>query len=124
MAKIDIHKIVGARVRSSSILEVSVALVILSLAFGVFMMIYMNILAGSFYLQKLKYEGKLGMIYRETLKSKDFTDRTEEDGMVRIFRKVAPYKNNNDIMAIELKAIDQGGKVLAESKFLYYYVSP
>jgi hypothetical protein len=123
MVKINIHKVARARVRSSSILEVSVALVILSLAFGVFMMIYMNVLAGSFYLQKLKYEGRLGMLYRETLKSKDFTDRTEEDGVVRIFRKVSAYKGNTDIMAIELKAIDQGGKILAEFKFLYY-VSP
>jgi hypothetical protein len=106
--------------RASSILEVTVALVIISLVFGMFMMIYMNILSGDLYLQKMKYEGKLALQYNEIIRLKDFTDGVKEDGTVRIFQKIIPYKDDATVKLIELKAITPEGKVLAQRKQLHY----
>ena len=115
-----LNKAVKSQVRASSILEVTVALVIISIAFGIFMTIYMNILTGNLYLQKLKYAGRLTVLRQEFLKAADFTSAVVEDGPVRIFREVSPYENNNQLLFIQFKAIDSNGKVVAHTRFLYH----
>jgi hypothetical protein len=120
MDKVRIYKTISGRIRSSSILEVTVALVIISITFGIFMMIYVNLLSGNYYLQKLKYEGKLTIQYQELVQSKNFIDEVKEDETVRIFQTILPYRNATNIKLVELKAINRNGKVLAEHKTLYY----
>jgi hypothetical protein len=118
MAKVN--NILQGRVRSSSILEVTVALVIVSVAFGIFLMIYMNILAANLYLQKLKYEGRLMSQYQEILRTGAFIDDIKDEGQVRIFQTVTPYKGEGKAKQIELKAIRHDGKLLVQYKFIRY----
>jgi hypothetical protein len=124
MATIDIVTWWNRRARSSSILEVTVALVVISITFGLFMMTYINLLAGNYYLQKLKYEGKLSIQLQELIQSKKFVNDVKEEGQVRIFQTVSRYKDSRSLKWIELKAINSKGKILAEYNSLYYDVSP
>ena len=114
------RKTLQRRARASSLIEVTVALVIISISVGIFMTLYINLLSRSHYLQKLKYELKLQDMYYEMIAKVDFNDDVIDENQIRIFKKVIPYEGNTNLNFIELRAIASDGRLLAECKGLYY----
>jgi hypothetical protein len=106
--------------RASSILEVTVALVILSISFSIFLIIHLNVTSGSRYFQRIKYESRIAMAYNELIRTGDYTDQVVTEGTVKIFRSVTPYPGQLNLKTIRLKAVSENGKILAEYKTLLY----
>lgn len=105
--------------KSSSLLEVTVALVLLSIAFGIFLMIHTNLLSGLSF-QKLKYREKLKSYYREMIRNRNFLDAVTEEDDVRVFRNVESYKNIPHLFFIEVKAVSSNGEMIARYRGLHY----
>ena len=120
MDAIRTTKLCSRKVKSSSIVEVTVALVIISVVFGIFIMIYTNLISGGKTLQRVKYQEQLKVSYQEMLRSENYVDSMATDGAVTISRKVSRYKNTSDLLLVEMKAVHENGSTWAEQKFLLY----
>jgi MFS superfamily sulfate permease-like transporter len=117
MAELRFLKI---NVRASSIVEVSVALVIISFVFGIAATIFMRVEQSAFSARKFAAGVALDKVFEETRASVPAEEQVYEAGEMLIFQTAEKYKDNKDLLVVRLEARDDNGKVIAERKYLVY----
>lgn len=101
------------KVKASTLIESIVGLVIILTAFGIALMIHLNVLSSSRNWSKL--EGKL-ILDKETIEittSNLYIDDELKVGGYRLEKKFFPYRNNSKLMHMRLILFNINGKVIA-----------
>ena len=108
------------KLSASSLVEVTVGMVLISLAIGFALMIYMNVSASAPALQQLNYQLTLRAMAQETEEQQTFLDQTWQDESVTIRKAVQPYPEAEGAWLIELEAIGPNQRVLATHQTIVY----
>lgn len=103
--------------KSSSLIEVIVAMVIMVITFGVGMMIYHNILKSGTNLQNIKAEMLLSKVFEETSQLKSYFDEDINEGELIVKKKVGKYPNNSSLLLLEIQVYSKEEKLLAEGNY-------
>lgn len=106
------------RVRSSSIIEVTTAMIIISMVFGLAIIIYLNLQRTGVSSQRLSARIKLETVFSETNRLKKFETREVDFENIVIYQKVE--RAGNGLLNIVLEARDEQGKLIAEQKHFIY----
>ena len=110
----------GRPLNSSTILEVTVALVIISLVFSMALIIYLRIQKNTTYSLKLAVEMMMEEVFIESRNSGKMTTREISIGNVTVYQEVSPYLQSPDLVMVRLEARTEKGKLLCEKKHLVY----
>jgi hypothetical protein len=114
------HKYINIiRIRASSLVEVSIAMVITGIVFSAALMIMLNIASGSDNLQKVKYDLLLRQMVQETVQHKTYLSGTIVDGTITIEKEIITYLENPELFMLRFTAW-RGEKELAKYKTLVY----
>ena len=113
-------QVLKVRMAASSIVEVTTALVIISMIFSLAMIIYLNVQRSGISFRKVDGVIMMEEVYAETKNLKKYEDRTEEREDIIIYQKVSASGESPDLLVIQLEARDAQGKVIAEQKHLIY----
>ncbi|HYF68574.1 MAG TPA: hypothetical protein VD884_10575 [Ohtaekwangia sp.] len=111
---------IGSRLKGSSLIEVTVALVIITLVFSLAMVIYLNVQRSGLYAFKLSCEMMLNEVYTNTVRSEDYQNKEVTYDEVFIYQEVKTYPGSGNLLLITLEAREPGGKMIAERKHLVY----
>jgi len=106
------------RVRSSTLIEVTTALIIISVVFVLALNIFMNVQRSGLSARKLSCQMMLDEVYLGSVREKKYPPRHETFGDIVVYQEVKPREYG--LLQIMLEARDQEGKVLAEQKHLLY----
>lgn len=99
-----------AKITSSTLVEVIIAMVVLAIAFSIGIMIYFNILTGSGSYRSFETNLILKKVAAETINNKSYIDETIEVNDLTIQKSVKAYNGSKKIMVLELHALDQNQK--------------
>jgi len=108
------------RLSATTLPETLVALLLLSIAFSIGMIIYLNVIQTSTPYLKTKVHTLLKAELATTINQKAYFSRTyKKDGFI-IQRDIQPYNAAQDVYLVTLKAERVEGKQLMEIKKLIY----
>jgi Tfp pilus assembly protein PilV len=107
-------------VRASTLIEVTVALVIISMVFSLAIMIYLNIQRTGFSSTKLMYAMMLEEAYSSTQRLSDFTTKEYDYEDIIIYQQIERHAVNSELTIVHLEARNKEGKLLVEKKHLFY----
>ena len=108
------------KLTASSLVEVTVGMVLISIAIGFALMIYLNVSASAPTLQSLKYQLALRAIARETEQQRVFLNQTWQEESVTIHKVVRPYPEASGTWLIELEATGADQRTLATYQTIVY----
>jgi len=108
------------RLKASSLIEVTVALVIISMIFTIAITIYLNVQRSGFSTGKLLHNVMLDDAYNETMKARDYTSKEIQYDEVTLFRDVKRSDLNKNLIMLKLELRNTDGALLAERKYLLY----
>lgn len=106
------------RVKSSSIIEVTTAMIIISMVFGLAIIIYLNLQRTGISSQRLSARIELEAVFAETSRLKKFETREVNFESIVVYQKVE--RADNGLVNIALEARDEQGKLIAEQKYFVY----
>ena len=95
-------------------------MVLISLAIGFALMIYMNVSASAPTLQQLKYRLALQAVARETEQQQTFLNESWQEESVSIRKVVRPYPEAEGAWLIELEATGADQRTLATYQTIVY----
>jgi len=113
-------RIVKHRVRSSSLIEVTTALVILSMVFGLAIVIYLNVQRSGVSSRKLVCTALLERVYADVKTSGNYETREFTYDEITVYLTAIPHGESPELRVLALEARDAGGKLLAQQKHLLY----
>jgi competence protein ComGF len=102
------------RLPASSLLEVMVALVVISAVFALSMGLYVNVTSSSYHLQQGKAFLELERLAAETKKEQKLVDENIVLPTFSIEKKIKEYSAQKGVLHLHLVARDAENKVLAE----------
>lgn len=106
-------------IRGSTLIETLVAMIIVMLAFGIGLMIYLNVIQSSGVQQKLNAQLQMNRIAIETKDKNLFVDEEDTTGTMKIIKTIQPYSAGSDkLKLMKIEAFDGNGKKLGERKEL------
>ena len=106
------------KVKSSSLLETIIAMVIIMVVFGISIMIYVNITSSTFSTQKIKTDLLLKQLAITTLEKKSYFDETIEYEIITIDKQVQKYNDTDDVLLMTLTAYNKQQDTIAQRKQL------
>jgi hypothetical protein len=118
MATVSLKKILTKRLPASSILEVTTAMIIISMVFGLAIIIYLNIQRSGVSSLKLSSRIKLEAVFSETNRLKKFESREVRFEDIIVYQEIE--HNSEGLLSIKLEARDEQGKLIAQQKHLIY----
>jgi hypothetical protein len=118
MAALSFKAIWSHRVRSSSIIEVTTAMIIISMVFGLAIVIYLNLQRTGVFSQRLSARIKLESVFSETNRLKKYENRDVNFEDIVIYQKVD--NSVSGFLTVVLEARDEQGKLIAEQKHFVY----
>jgi len=107
-------------IKSATIIEVILALVIIMLTMGIALMIYLNITNSQFTIQQLNAHLLINDISINTTKNIHGTleDEVIEKDQSTMYKSIIPYKDIPNLYLLHLEVMDKHNKKLAERKEL------
>lgn len=108
----------NSKIQAATLIEVLIALSIISISVGIAMIIHTNILYSNRNNMKMKATLLLNEISIETQKTKDYSDTEISTDNIVVIKKLEPYKNIEFLYEMSLEAKDKLGTKLAERKEL------
>lgn len=115
-----IKDILARKTDASSLVEVTTALVLLVIIFGVALLVYFNVTTSSLSFRQMKYKLELDHLAEETILARNYISAQIPDGNVTIEKSVDYYNGNEHLLLLTMIARDEQGNVLAEYKRLIY----
>lgn len=103
------------KVKASTLIEVLISMVILSISFGLGIMIYFNTLNGSSTYLKLKAESLIQQEYCNIINGSQ--EDLESDNM-KITTTTNPYDGNPNLQLLEISITDLSNKEVSQSTFI------
>jgi hypothetical protein len=117
MAKMN-TLVLSTRLRASSLIEVTVALVIISMIFTMALVIYLNVQRSGFSGRKLQNSVLLDEAYNELMKTREFKSKESRYDDVTLFQSVE--RNDSGLVLLRFEIRNEDGKLLSERKYLVY----
>jgi hypothetical protein len=111
---------VRLKLRAASLIEVTVAMVIILLVWTIALTIFINVTTSGGAIKKVRYQLWLKDYALKVKNEKLFIDDEFELDEVTVHRKVMPYKGNNKLLYLHLTITDASGKVLSQYQELIY----
>jgi hypothetical protein len=108
------------KLKASSLVEVTTAMVLVILIFGIALMIFFNVTSSSLTLQKLKYKVELQHYAQETIFQRSFLSDEIELGNITIIKHVETYQGDPNLVLLHFRAILQPATLLADYKTIVY----
>lgn len=106
-------------ISGSTLVETLVAMIIVMLAFGIGMMIYLNVIQSSSALQKLNAQLQMNQIAIETIEDSLFAENEYTLKTMKIIKTLQAHNAVSDkLKLLKLEAFDGNGKKLGERKEL------
>jgi hypothetical protein len=118
-----IHGILGKRVDASTLIEVTIALIIISMIFGFATVIFLNVQRTGFSVSKVSNYIVLDEVWAKMNAGGDFTSKEYQVANGTIFQSVEQHPENEHLFVIRLELRNQEGKVLAEKKYIKYDIA-
>ena len=112
--------LLNKKLRASSLVEVTVGMVLISLVIGFALMIYTNVSQSAPHLSKLRCQLTLQRIAQQTVSEQTFFSETQADEAVTIHKTVRPYPEADGAWLIELEAIGPDQRVIATYQTIAY----
>ena len=94
------------RISASSLIEVIVAMLITIVIFTITIQLFNQILSAGNTLLRIKMRKRLDELYLESVKNKAYIDKTLIEDNVVIQIKAMPFRQNRDLISLELSAKD------------------
>lgn len=117
------RNVIGVKVQSSTLIEVTTALVIISMVFSMAIVIYVNVQRSGFSAKGVSSMMMIDEVYAESVRTKTFKEREVQFENIAIYQQVT-RQNKPDVLLVRLEARDQNGKLVAEKKHLVYAPDP
>jgi hypothetical protein len=108
------------RFKSSSLIEAIVAMVIVSISFGLGVMIYMNIHTSGNPLVKLKAYIEVSNFYHKSLYKKNFDDENYAFQNLNIHRQTSSHPDHENLKILIIKANDLRGKEIYRKRVIVF----
>lgn len=115
-----VKEISHTKLPASSIVEVSVAVAISSIVFGLAIGIYLNLLRSGIPSEQIRAEMLINEKYNEMAASNNYTSWTDEDEDLVIHCSVRQI-NDKNLVEVKLEVRQKSGRQLAYSKHLAIY---
>ena len=96
----------SVKLRSATLLEVIVSLVIVMIVFGIAMMIYINVLNSTPTERELNYFLLMKEVSSETISSKRYFNEDINKNGIHIMKSVSKYHGLKDLMHLHLEIAD------------------
>jgi len=109
-------ELIQKKVKSSTLIEVLIAMVILLIVFGVAMLVFKNI--NTSYSPKLDLKAylKLEETVQQTKDELTFIDEEFETDNMKVIKKVYDYSQGENLMVLDISVMNMNGRVLSERK--------
>ncbi|WKN45351.1 hypothetical protein [Tunicatimonas pelagia] len=111
------------KIEASSLIEVIVGMVLISLVMGFAMMIYINVSSSANFSSQLRYQLQLNDLAQETRQQQSFFNETWQestDSEVVIRKIVQPHPQSQDGWLIRLEAVGPERSILATHQIIVY----
>ena len=108
------------RLKASTIVETLMAIVLISIAFGVGMLVYLNTMSNIPIVREQQVNIALQEVARLTQKEERYINETITHKKFIIERKVKPYPMNRDVYHLHLLAYDTDETIIGEHQELIY----
>lgn len=106
-------------VKGSTLIETLVAMIIVMLAFGLGLMIYLNVIQSSGTQQKIQAQLEMNRISLESNVQNLFTDEEYSTGSMKIVKTIHPSGAGSDqLKLMRMEAFNGSGKKIAEREEL------
>ena len=92
------------KIPASSLLEVTVGMVLISMVIGFALMIFTNVSLSVTHLSKLHYQLVLQSMAQETIRSQTYYNEIQQDEGVTIQKTVQQYPNTTGVWLLKLEA--------------------
>jgi hypothetical protein len=102
------------KLKATTIIESMIAMIIIVICFGIGTMIFNNILSSDKHRQELKAMLYLNQEAIEIKKEKIFLDNEKQIGEWTIKSKIEKYEQTENLIKLELLAINSKGKIIAK----------
>lgn len=107
------------KIKGSTLVETLVAMIIVMLAFGIGLMIYLNVIQSSGAQQKLNAQLQMNRIAIETKGKNLFVDDEYSMENLKLVKTIQSYSGESDkLKLLKIEAFDGNGKKLSERKEL------
>jgi hypothetical protein len=106
--------------QSSSLIEVTLALVITAMVFGLAITIYLNVQKSNTSSRKLSCETKMDEVFNASSQAGVFGEREVNFSDYVIYQSVEKPDSLPNLQIVRLETRDMDGKLLAEQKHLVY----
>jgi hypothetical protein len=111
---------VRSRLRASSMIEVTTALIIISVIFSLAISIYLNVQRSGFSSGKIMYAMMLDEVYSVMEETGDTENREFVYDEVSIYQETSMHPSNPSLLIVRIGARNAEGKLLIEKKYLKY----
>lgn len=110
------------KLKSATLIEAIVAMVIIMAVFGLAMMIYVNVINSSVSARHVRIGLILKKAAEDTVASKRFFDEAFEEGGFAISKSVSKYDNVETLIRLRLEIVD-GGKTFSRNQLVIQEVN-
>ncbi|MDN4167089.1 hypothetical protein QWY31_16380 [Cytophagales bacterium LB-30] len=107
-------------IRASSTLEVTVALLIISITIAMALQVYTQVYFSNFTSKGLIANERLHVAMAETIRDQSYLSESYYEADIRIDKRIAPDNSSPKIIRVTLTAYDAHEKILAQHKRLIY----
>lgn len=118
MATLKRYRFILQRVRASSLIEVIAAMLILSMVFGLAIVIYLNVQRSGVSARKLICIVRLEAAFAETEQQRTFTSREWQYDDLTVYQEVK--QDSAGLTVVILEGRDPAGKLVATKKHMVY----
>jgi hypothetical protein len=108
------------KVKASSLIEVIVALIIITLIFSFAMTIYLNVQRANFNSLKLTCQMRMSEVFSVSVKTNSYQNREVSYDELVVHQEVRPHSQSANLLIVTLEGRDPNGKIIAEQKHLVY----
>jgi hypothetical protein len=107
-----------SKLKASTLIEVTTALVLISMVFTMALVIYLNVQRSGFSGRKLQNSVLMDEAYNEVMKTKEFRDREMNYDDVTLSQIV--NRQDQGLVMLRFEIRNEDGKLLSERKYLVY----
>ncbi|HWZ23308.1 MAG TPA: hypothetical protein VNW06_11675 [Cytophagaceae bacterium] len=106
------------KLKASSLIEITVAMVIITFIFTMAFSIYVRVIASDLSISEFKMVKKLDQLSWESKRDKRFISEDIIENNYTIEKKITTDSSNSKLLLMELTAYDQDQKIVAQKKEL------
>ena len=113
-------KIKNTKLKGTTLVEVLVASIITAISFGIGLMIYTNVLHSNRSKQKTEISLLFEQHKYQTILKEKYQSKIIHLENIEIQENITLYKNKNDLLHLNYKALNTKGEIILEKNYLKY----